>query len=87
MSHHINKTDTDRWFCIETEENIIHVFGQVNLGNILDTGEHILITYLTEDELETYVDSILGPNYYLIAVTTQNEIFMGASGKYPIPPI
>ena len=85
MSHHINKTDTDRWFCIETEENIIHVFGQVNLGNILDTGEHILITYLTEDELETYVDSVLGTNYYVIAVTTGNDIFMGTSGKYPMP--
>ena len=85
MSHHIDKTDTDRWFCIETEENIIHVFGQVDLGNVLDTGEHTLSTYLTEDELETYVDSVLGRNYYIIAVTTGNDIFMGTSGKYPMP--
>ena len=85
MSHHIDKTNTDRWFCIETEENIIHVFGQVDLGNVLDTGEFTLITYLTEDELEDYVDSILGTNYYVIAVTTGNDIFMGTSGKYPMP--
>jgi hypothetical protein len=85
MSHHIDKTDTDRWFCIETEQNIIHVFGQVNLGNRLDTGEFTLITYLTEDELEAYVDSVLGTNYYVIAVTTGNDIFMGTSGKYPMP--
>jgi len=87
MSHHIDKTDTDRWFCIETTEDIIHVFGQVNLGNILDTGEHTLITYLTEDELETYVDSELGVDYYKDAVESSNEIFMGESGKYtPTPP-
>lgn len=85
MSHHINKTDTDRWFCIETEEDIIHVFGQVNLGNVMDTGQLNMQTFLTEDELETYVDSMLGSNYYLIAVTTNNEMFMGASQKYPAP--
>ena len=83
MSHHINKTDTDRWFCIKTTEEIIHIFGQVNLGNRLDTGEHILKTYLTEDELEIYVDSILGANYYKDAVESGNEIFMGTSEKYP----
>ena len=82
---HISKTKEKRWFCIKTEENIIHVFGQVDLGNVLDTGEPILLVYLTEDELENYVDSVLGTNYYVIAVTTQNEIFMGTSGKYPMP--
>lgn len=87
MSHHIDKTDTDRWFCVETEEDIIHVFGNVNLGNILDTGEFTLLTYLTEDDLETYVDSVLGVDYYKDAVESSNEIFMGESGKYiPTPP-
>ena len=82
---HISKTQEKRWFCIKTEENIIHVFGQVDLGNVLDTGEPILLVYLTEDELEDYVDSVLGTNYYVIAVTTSNNIFMGTSGKYPMP--
>ena len=61
MSHHINKTDIDRWFCIETTEDIIHVFGQVNLGNILDTGEHTLITYLTEDAKARVPESANAP--------------------------
>ena len=87
MSHHIDKTDTDRWFCIETEENIIHVFGNVDLGNRLDTGEFTLITYLTEDELEIYVDNELGANYYKDAVESSSEMFMGQSEKYsPTPP-
>ena len=87
MSHHIDKTEADRWFCIETDGGIIHVFGQVNLGNILDTGEFTLITYLTEDELEIYVDNELGADYYKDAVESSNEIFMGESGKYtPTPP-
>lgn len=87
MSHHIDKTDTDRWFCIETEQNIIQVFGQVNLGNILDTGEFTLITYLTEDELEIYVDNKLGPDAYKDAVENSSALFMGTSGKYtPTPP-
>ena len=87
MSHHIDKTDTDRWFCIETEQNIIQVFGQVNLGNRLDTGEFTLITYLTEDELEIYVNNELGANYYKDAVESSSEMFMGQSEKYsPTPP-
>ena len=59
---------------------------QVDLGNVLESGQPILLTYLTEDELETYVDGILGSNYYLIAVTTNSDMFMGASQKYPTPP-
>ena len=85
MSHHISKTDSKRWFCVETSVDIIKVFGHANLGSVLDTGQPNLETYLTEDELEDYVDSILGTNYYVIAVTTGNDIFMGTSGKYPMP--
>ena len=82
MNHHIDKTDSKRWFCIETIEDIIHVFGQVKLGNVLDTGQPTLLTYLIEDELEIYVDNILGPDTYKEAVESNNEIFMGTSGKY-----
>ena len=85
MSHHIDKTDTNRWFCIETDQDVIRVFGKVNLGNVLETGGHTLLTYLTEDELETYVDNKLGANYYKDAVETSNPIFMGESGKYLSP--
>ena len=84
---YISKTDEKRWFCVETAADIIHVFGHVDLGNVLDTGEPTLLTYLTEDELETYVDSELGVDYYKDAVESGNEIFMGESGKYtPTPP-
>ena len=84
---HISKTQEKRWFCIETAADMIHVFGHVKLGNILDTGEPTLLTYLTEDELEVYVDNELGVDYYKDAVESSNEIFMGTSGKYaPTPP-
>ena len=82
---YISKTDEKRWFCIETAADIIHVFGHVKLGNILDTGEPTLLTYLTEDELEVYVDNELGVDYYKDAVESSNEIFMGTSQKYPAP--
>jgi hypothetical protein len=81
----INPIQDKRWFCVKNAANIIHVFGNVNLGNNLGTGQPTLLTYLTEDELETYVDSILGANYYKDAVETSNPIFMGESGKY-LPP-
>ncbi len=78
----ISKTDEKRWFCIKTIEDIIQVFGQVDLGNVLESGQPILLTYLTEDELEIYVDSVLGANYYKDAVESNNKIFMGESEKY-----
>ncbi len=84
---YISKTDEKRWFCVETIADVIHVFGQVDLGNVLDTGEPTLLTYLTEDELEIYVDNKLGPDAYKDAVENGGELFMGKSEKYsPIPP-
>ena len=83
----ISQTDTDRWFCIETEENIIHIFGQVDLGNNLCTGQHSLLTYLTEDELEIYVDNKLGPDAYKDAVENSSALFMGQSEKYSPTPV
>mgnify|MGYP003145718333 CR=1 FL=1 len=80
----ISKTDEKRWFCIKTSEDIIQVFGHVDLGNVLESGQPILLTYLTEDELEIYVNSELGANYYKDAVESDNDIFMGTSGKYTI---
>jgi hypothetical protein len=43
----------------------------------------IVETYMTEDELETEVNSIAGDsNYYKDAVETLNPLFIGWSGKY-----
>jgi len=88
MSHHINKTDTDRWFCIENLEDTIHAFGHVELGNIMDTGQPNLQSFLTENELEIYVNSILGPDYYKDAVEVSSPMFIGTSEEYePITPL
>jgi hypothetical protein len=84
MSHHINKTQEKRWFCAETASNA-HVFGIAILGSVLDTGQPVLETYLTEDELEIYVDSELGDGAYKEAVETGSDRFMGISQKYPAP--
>jgi hypothetical protein len=83
MSHHISKTDSKRWFCVETSVDVIHVFGHASLGSILDTGQPNMQTYLLETELELHVNSVLGPDYYKDAVESSSDLFMGESGKYP----
>ena len=77
----INKTDSKRWFCLENNEGI-DVFGQVDLGNVLESGQPTMLTYLTEDELEAHVDNELGANAYKNAVETSSNLFMGESQKY-----
>jgi hypothetical protein len=82
---YIDKTQEKRWYCIKDETSNIHLFGNVDLGNILTTGQPVLLVYLTEDELEIYVDSVLGTNYYKDAVESASNMFMGTSQKYPMP--
>ena len=82
---HISKTQEKRWFCIISEALTIHIFGITALGSVLDTGEPVLLVYLTEDELEIYVDNVLGTNYYKDAVESASNMFMGTSQKYPMP--
>jgi len=84
MSHHIDKTQDKRWFCAEDASDA-HVFGIAILGSVLDTGQSTLETYLTEGELEIYVDSELGAGAYKEAVETGSYRFMGISQKYPAP--
>ena len=84
MSHHIDKTQDKRWFCAEDASDA-HVFGIAILGSVLDTGQSNLEIYLTEDELEIYVDSELGTGAYKEAVETGSGRFMGISGKYSPP--
>ena len=87
MSQHIDETDLKRWLCIEKQDNTVLVFGNCPMGSGLVSGQPYLQTFLTEDELEIYVDNILGTGYYQIAVETSSELFMGFSGKYtPILP-
>ena len=84
MSHHIDKTQDKRWFCAEDASDA-HVFGVAILGSVLDTGQSELEVFLTEDELEIYVDAELGEDAYKEAVETGSDIFVGISGKYPMP--
>jgi hypothetical protein len=81
---HISKTQEKRWFCAETAGNA-HVFGIAILGSVLDSGQPELEVFLTEDELEIYVDSELGAGAYKEAVEIGSDKFMGTSQKYPAP--
>jgi hypothetical protein len=87
MSHSISKNNPNRWFLVQdsgTGESSIIVFGNAGEQGVsqLVTGQPNLITYLTEDELEIYVDNIAGPNYYYLSVLSFSEKFQLPSGKY-----
>jgi len=88
MSNHIDKEDPKRWFYVQdngTGETSLILFG--NLGEVdkgeLITGQAILMNYLTEEELETQVNTIADDNeYYRNAVETESNKFMMPSEIY-----
>ena len=87
MSHAIHKDDIKRWFLVydnDTGEESFILFGYVGPINIneLSTGQPNILSFLTEDELEIYLDNIAGDNYYKDAVETSSDKFQGPSGKY-----
>ena len=83
----ITKDNPKRWFLVYDndpgEESFI-LFGYVGEINVnqLMTGQPNILAFLTEDELESYLDGIAGENYYKEAVETQSPKFQGPSGKY-----
>ena len=87
MSHAIHKDDINRWFLVydndPAEEGFV-LFGYVGSIDIneLSTGQPNILSFLTEDELEIYLDNIAGENYYKDAVETESPKFQGPSGKY-----
>ena len=87
MSHGIHKNDVNRWFLVydndEGEEGFV-LFGWVGTINVnqLMTGQPNILAFLTEDELEIYLDDIAGENYYKNAVETDSDKFQGPSQKY-----
>lgn len=91
MSHHtIHTNDINRWFLVydnETGASGFILFGYVGPINIneLSSGQPNIVSFLTEDELEIYIDNIAGPNYYYLSILTFSEKFQGPSGKYPMP--
>ena len=87
MAHGIHKDDINRWFLVydsdPAEEGFV-LFGYVGPIDIneLTTGQPNLLSFLTEDELEIYLDNIAGEGYYKEAVETSSDKFQGPSGKY-----
>tara|TARA_B110000503_G_C6883884_1_gene303922 strand:- start:330 stop:593 length:264 start_codon:yes stop_codon:yes gene_type:complete len=87
MSHAIHKDDVNRWFLVydnDSGQEGFVLFGYVGPIDIneLSTGQPNILSFLTEDELETYLDNIAGDNYYKDAVETSSDKFQGPSGKY-----
>ena len=87
MSHAIHKDDVNRWFLVydndEGELGFV-LFGYVGPIDVneLETGQPNILSYLTEDELETYLDNIAGADYYKDAVESNSEKFQPPSQKY-----
>lgn len=89
---HITKDNPNRWFLVTDsdpgEEGFV-VFGNVGPVNEteLDTGQPNIYAFLTEDELEDYVDNIAGARYYQTSVEDSSPKFQLPSEKYePIVP-
>ena len=86
----INQISTDnpkRWFVVSDSdigELAFILFGYVGAihETELTTGQPNIFAFLTEDELEIYLDNIAGVGYYKEAVETQSEKFQGPSQKY-----
>jgi hypothetical protein len=87
MAHGIHKDDINRWFLVydsdPNEEGFV-LFGYVGPIDIneLSTGQPNILSFLTEDGLEIYLDNIAGDNYYKDSVETSSDKFQGPSGKY-----
>ena len=87
MSHGIHKDDINRWFLVydnDPGELGFVLFGYVGPIDVneLVTGQPNILAFLTEDELEIYLDNIAGANYYKNAVESDSEKFQGPSQKY-----
>jgi len=83
----ILKEDPKRWFLVynnDSGETSFILFGWVGPVNVnqLISGQPNILAFLTEDELEIYLDTLAGENYYKDAVETSSDKFQGPSGKY-----
>ena len=86
MSTHIDKTDTERWFAIINgpgEAGLVLFGWAFPVGtSVLESGQPSIVTYLTERELETYIDTETGiEDYYRTAVETSSPFFQGVNRK------
>ena len=89
----ITKASPNRWFAIMSAsgESGLVVFGYAGDQNVSEllTGEPTLNAFLTEDELEVFVNEDTKiPNYYKDSVENNSEKFQSPSQKYtPIEPV
>jgi len=88
----ITKDNPNRWFFVmngEGESGLV-LFGYAGDLGITEvvTGQPTISAFLTEDELEVFINEDVGiENYYKDAVETESNKFQGPSLKYPfIPP-
>jgi len=88
MSNHIDKQDPKRWFYVQNNgagETSLICFGNLGEvgGNELESGQSIVMNYLTEEELESAVNTIANNSeYYKDAVELESNKFMMPSGIY-----
>jgi hypothetical protein len=85
--HEILKDNPNRWFLVydnDPGEASFVLFGYVGPINVnqLVSGQPNILSFLTEDELEIYLDTIAGEGYYKEAVETESNKFQGPSFKY-----
>jgi hypothetical protein len=89
----ITKASTNRWFAIMSVsgESGLVLFGYAGEQNVSEllTGEPTLNSFLTEDELEVFVNEETKiPNYYKDSVENDSQKFQSPSQKYtPIEPL
>ena len=88
----ITPDNPNRWFFImkgEGEVGLV-VFGYAGDQGVsqVATGQPTINAFLTEDELESFVNEDVGiDNYYKNSVESNSDKFQGPSGKYiPTPP-
>jgi hypothetical protein len=88
MSSHIDKDNPNRWFYVQnngTGKDSLIMFGnlgEVNLGELI-SGQPIVVSYFTEQELETQVNIIANDNeYYKLSVELEGKKFLMPSGLY-----
>ena len=83
----ISKIDPKRWFLVYDNDSgelgfvVFGYVGPINVNQLMSVQPNIL-SFLTEDELEDYLDDIAGEGYYKDSVETESDKFQGPSEKY-----
>tara|TARA_R110002020_G_scaffold41929_1_gene123288 strand:+ start:979 stop:1266 length:288 start_codon:yes stop_codon:yes gene_type:complete len=83
----ITKDNPNRWFYVMDGEDNLVVFGYAgNQGDTeVSTGQPTINSFLTEDELEIFINEDVGlENYYKDAVENDSTKFQGPSSKYDV---